>query len=118
MKKLTLILLIMSSVAIADEHHHSRHNDAHQHQHQHQHQHYKQPYYSDSDDWMLPAIIGSVIGGAVVYGYSRPPAPVYYPQVPVYQQQPPIYQPVPYGYHQQSVFDPNCNCYKYALIPN
>ena len=112
MKKLTLILLIMSSVAIADEHHHSRHNDAHQHQH------YKQPYYSDSDDWMLPAIIGSVIGGAVVYGYSRPPAPVYYPQVPVYQQQPPIYQPVPYGYHQQSVIDPNCNCYKYALIPN
>ena len=45
-----------------------------------------QYYYSNSDDWMLPAIIDSVIGGALVYGYSRPPAPVYYPQVPVYQQ--------------------------------
>jgi hypothetical protein len=78
-EKLSIILLIMSSVAIADEHHHGEYNDA-------QHQHYKQHYYSNSDDWMLPAIIDSAIGGALVYGYSRPPAPVYYPQVPVYQQ--------------------------------
>ena len=118
MKKLTLTLLIVSLNAIADEHY-SHHN--HYNNHRGYGNGYQEDHRRDGDDWILPAILGGAILGSAVYGYSRPPTPppaYYYPPAPVYQQVPPVYPAIPYGYHQQSVFDPNCNCYKYALVPN
>ena len=113
MKKLALILLMLSisSTAIADEHHHGHHGH---------HGGYDGGHRGGNNDWILPAIIGTAIVGGAMYEYGRPTPPptYYYPPAPVYQQAPPIYPAVPYGYHQQSVFDPSCNCYKYALVPN
>ena len=65
--------------------------------------------------WIAPAIIG----GAVVYGLTRP----YYAPPPVVIQEPPVYiqQPVPappYGYRQETILDNNCNCYRTVLVPN
>lgn len=113
MKKLALFLLMLSisSTAIADEHHHGHHGH---------HGGYDGGHRGGNNDWILPAIIGTAIVGGAMYEYGRPTPPptYYYPPAPVYQQAPPIYPAVPYGYHQQSVFDPSCNCYKYALVPN
>ncbi len=113
MKKLALILLMLSisSTAIADEHHHGHHGH---------HGGYDGGHRGGNNDWILPAIIGTAIVGGAMYEYGRPTPPptYYYPPAPVYQQAPPIYPAVPYEYHQQSVFDPSCNCYKYALVPN
>ena len=58
--------------------------------------------------WVVPA----VIGGAVVYGMTRPnPAPpppvVYVPQG---------YPAPPVGYHYEQILDANCNCYRWVLI--
>jgi hypothetical protein len=55
--------------------------------------------------WVAPAIIG----GAIVYGATRPSAP---PPV-VYQ---PTLPPPPYGYHYEQILDANCNCYRWVLV--
>ena len=73
MKKLLLTSLLAFSVpAMAQHHHGMRHFDHHQHR-------------QSNWGWVAPAIIG----GAVVYGLSRP-APVIVQQPPVYVQQPEI----------------------------
>lgn len=66
MKKLVAVLLLaLSSTAYAGGNHHNRHYNHHRHY-----------------NWVAPA----VIGGAIVYGLSRPtyvappPPPVYYTQ--------------------------------------
>lgn len=56
--------------------------------------------------WVAPALIG----GAIVYGATRPTLP---PPV-VYQTQP--LPPAPYGYHYEQILDANCNCYRWVLI--
>lgn len=68
-------------------------------------------YHHHGAEWIAPAIIGSVVIGSLAQGFSRPPVPVYQP--PVYQ-----YQQFPYGYHQETLYDQWCNCYKIVLVPN
>jgi hypothetical protein len=77
-------------------------------------------YYRHGGGWIGPALIGGVIG----YELSRPryyEPPVVYvqpsPTVVYTQPQPTQYAPPP-GYHYQQILDPNCNCYKIALVPN
>jgi hypothetical protein len=73
MKKLLLTGLLAFSVPTMAQHHHGmRHFDHHQ-------------YRQSNWGWVAPA----VIGGAVVYGLTRP-APVIVQQPPVYIQQPEI----------------------------
>ena len=69
-------------------------------QHRHNHHHH-----GGSWGWVAPALIG----GAIVYGATRPaPPPV------VYQTQP--LPPAPYGYHYEQILDANCNCYRWVLV--
>ena len=71
MKKLLLTSLLAFSMPTMAQHHHGmRHFDHHQ-------------YRQSNWGWVAPA----VIGGAVVYGLTRP-APVIVQQPPVYIQQP------------------------------
>lgn len=70
-KILASILFLLPLSAMAQHHHGFRHFDHHQH-------------YRGGWGWVAPA----VIGGAVVYGLTRP-APVVVQQ-PVYVQQPPV----------------------------
>jgi hypothetical protein len=73
MKKLFLISLLTFAMSVMAQHHYGmRHFDHHQHR-------------QSNWSWVAPA----VIGGAVVYGLSRP-APVIIQQPPVYVQQPEI----------------------------
>jgi hypothetical protein len=68
-------------------------------------------YHHHSGSWIAPVIIGSAVVGSLAYELSRPSPPVYQP--PVYQ-----YQQFPYGYHQETLYDQFCNCYKIVLVPN
>jgi len=73
MKKLLLTSLLAFSMPMMAQHHHGmRHFDHHQ-------------YRQSNWGWVAPA----VIGGAVVYGLTRP-APIVVQQPPVYIQQPEI----------------------------
>jgi hypothetical protein len=63
-------------------------------------------------NWVVPA----VIGGAVVYGLTRPQPPQ-----PVVVQPPVVYVPSgfpapPLGYHYEQILDANCNCYRWVLV--
>ena len=71
-----------------------------------------------SGGWVAPALIGGVVGYELARPYYAPPPAVVYVQPPVYIQQPNPYPQAPIGYHYQQIIDPNCNCYKYALVPN
>ena len=70
---------------------------------QHRHHHHHGGY---GWGWVAPALIG----GAIVYGATRPapqPQVVYVPQgLP----------PAPYGYHYEQILDANCNCYRWVLV--
>lgn len=102
MKKIIAVLLVaISTTACANGYrHHGHHGNG----------------YRYNYNWVAPA----VIGGAVVYGLTRP----YYAPPPVYIQQPPVYiqQPTPaippYGYHYETLLDNGCNCYRTVLVPN
>lgn len=76
-----------------------------QHRHHHGHHHHGPGW-----GWVAPAIIG----GAVVYGITRPrpPEPVYYVQQPL------TLPPAPIGYYYTQMLDGNCNCYRWVLMPN
>lgn len=101
MKKIIAVLLLaISASACADGYRHHGYN-------------YNRGY---NYGWVAPAIIG----GAVVYGLTRPyyaPPPVVVQQPPVYIQQPNPALP-PYGYHYESILDNGCNCYRTVLVPN
>lgn len=64
-------------------------------------------------DWVVPA----VVGGAIVYGMTRPQPPQ-----PVVVQPPPVVYvpqglpPAPVGYKYEQILDANCNCYRWVLI--
>lgn len=89
MKRLFLSLLLLVAIPAMSQHRHYGH---------HHHGH-------SSWGWVAPAIIG----GAIVYGATRPsPPPV------VYQQ--PALPPPPYGYHYEQILDANCNCYRWVLV--
>ena len=90
MKRLiTLILLTLSMTAMAQHRHHGHYGHG-----------------GHGWGWVAPALIG----GAIVYGATRPAAP---PPV-VYQTQP--LPPAPYGYHYEQILDANCNCYRWVLV--
>jgi len=59
-------------------------------------------------NWVVPA----VVGGAIVYGMTRPQQPPP-PQV-IYV--PSGYPPPPVGYRYEQVLDANCNCYRWVLV--
>lgn len=65
-----------------------------------------------NNNWIAPALIGGAVVGAMVYGATRP-APVYVAPAPVY-----VVPQIPYGYHYETLFDGNCNCYRQVLVPN
>ena len=72
-----------------------------------QHRHYPQHHHGGHGwGWVAPALIG----GAIVYGATRPSTP---PPI-VYQQQ--TLPPAPYGYHYEQILDANCNCYRWVLV--
>lgn len=88
MKKLVLILAMVSTSAFAQHNHHS------------------------SDRWIGPAIIGGIIGYSL-----RQPQVIVQPQQPVYINSTPVYNlpqvqhnatPI---YEKRSQYDFNCNCY-------
>jgi hypothetical protein len=72
MKKLLFTGLLVLSMPVMAQHHHGM-------------RHFEHQYRGPSWGWVAPA----VIGGAVVYGLTRP-APVVIQQPPVYIQQPEI----------------------------
>ena len=59
--------------------------------------------------WVVPA----VIGGAVVYGVTRPNPP---PPPPTVIYVPQGYPPAPLGFHYEQLLDANCNCYRWVLV--
>ena len=65
--------------------------------------------YGGNWGWVAPA----VIGGAIVYGVTRPapPSVVYVPT-----PSPQVLSPAPIGYHYEQILDANCNCYRWVLI--
>ena len=88
MKKLVLILAMVSTSAFAQHNHHN------------------------SDRWIGPAIIGGIIGYSL-----RQPQVIVQPQQPVYINSTPVYNlpqvqhnatPI---YEKRSQYDFNCNCY-------
>ena len=98
MKKLILILSLMcASVAHAQHWHHGYHGG-------------HGGGYGGGWNWVLPA----VIGGAVVYGVTRPP------ERPVVIEQQTIVAPYapPAGFHWEQIVDASCNCKRLVLIQN
>lgn len=74
-----------------------------------QHRHY--PHHGHGGHgwgWVVPAIVG----GAVVYGMTRPSPPPPPPVVYV----PANYPPPPMGYHYEQILDAHCNCYRWVLV--
>ena len=63
--------------------------------------------------WVVPA----VVGGAIVYGATRPNVVVVQPQ-PVYAPPAPPAYPQPANMHWEAILDSNCNCYRTVLVPN
>jgi hypothetical protein len=95
MKKIILALLLLVS---ATAHAQWRHGGGH---------YYWRPGYG----WVVPA----VVGGAIVYGATRPNVVVVQPVMPPPTQ--PVY-PAPANMHWEAILDSNCNCYRTVLVPN
>lgn len=96
---LAILLLTLTSMAHAQWHHGGGHY-----------------VYRPGYGWVVPSVIGGVIG----YELAQPRQP----NVVIVQPQPvapppmaPIYVP-PAGYHYEALVDASCNCYKTVLVPN
>jgi len=66
--------------------------------------------------WVVPSVIGGVIG----YELARPRQPdvvIVQPQ-PVYPPPAAPTYPQPAGYHWEAILDASCNCYRTVLVPN
>ena len=75
--------------------------------------------YGYNNNWVAPALAGVVVGAAIARPYYAPP--VVYTQPPVVYTQPAVtyvQQANPAGYHQESILDAACNCYRTVLVPN
>jgi hypothetical protein len=94
-----LIATILSVLALTA-------NAQHRHGHHRHHGHYGHS--GHGWGWVAPALIG----GAIVYGATRP-APQPQPQV-IYTPQ--ALPPAPYGYRYEQILDANCNCYRWVLV--
>ena len=70
---------------------------------------YGSPHHHHSSHWNW--VVPAVVGGAIVYGMTRPQQPP--PQV-IYL--PPGYPPPPVGYRYEQILDANCNCYRWVLV--
>ena len=80
----------------------------------HGHHGYHNNYYRGGNGWgwVAPA----VIGGAIVYGMTRP---TIIQQPPVIVQQPNqmiVPYAAPQGFHWEQILDANCNCYRTVLV--
>ena len=95
MKKLLLLLSIFASTSVFAQYHHHYHNGYNR-------------YYGPNWNWVVPA----VIGGAIVYGATRPAPPP--PPTVIYV--PPTLPPPPVGYHYEQLLDGSCNCYRWVLV--
>ena len=93
MKKVLLFLSIFASTSVFAQHHHHGY-----------HRHYVPNW-----GWVAPAIIG----GAIVYGATRPATP---PPPPAVIYVPPTLPPPPLGYHYEQLLDGVCNCYRWVLV--
>ena len=96
MKKIILLLaLLCANFAHAQHWHHGYHHGSG---------------YGGGWNWVVPAIIG----GAVVYGVTRPP------ERPVVIEQQTIIAPYapPVGFHWEQIVDANCNCKRLVLVQN
>lgn len=97
MKKLLLILLLISSNVYADG---WRHHGGHYIHH-------------PNFGWAVPVIIGGIIVGYEVGRIQGATTPQ-----PVYGPPPVVQQPPPYGYHWEAILDASCNCYRTVAVPN
>ena len=74
------------------------------------------------NNWVAPFVVGAGVGYLATRPYYAPPPAYYYPPAVVYVQPPVTYvqqaNPAPSGYHQESILDSNCNCYRTVLVPN
>ena len=103
---LTVSLLLSSSV-LADGRG-RKHPQDHGYNRGHNHN-YNRGY---NNNWIAPALIGGAIVGSMIYGVTRPD-PVYVTPDPVY-----VNPQIPYGFHYETIFDGNCNCYRQVLVQN
>ena len=71
--------------------------------------------YGYNNNWVAPAVAGAVVSGLVARQYYSPPQVVYVQPPVTYYQQP---YPANNSYHQESILDANCNCYRTVLVPN
>jgi hypothetical protein len=104
---LLIVSLLLSTSVLADGYRNGR-VQTHGYNHGYNHN-YNRGY---NNGWIAPALIGGAVVGAMVYGATRP-APVYVTPAPVY-----VIPQIPYGYHYETIFDGNCNCYRQVLIQN
>lgn len=65
--------------------------------------------------WVVPTILGGVIGYEIAR--SQQPQPVYVP-VPI-SPAPQVAPPMPpAGFHWEAILDAGCNCYRTVAVPN
>jgi hypothetical protein len=66
--------------------------------------------------WVVPSVIGGVIG----YELARPVQPNVVIVQPTPVAPPPAapVMPQPAGYHWEAILDASCNCYRTVLVPN
>lgn len=98
MKKI-LVGVVLAATALTAS---AQHRGYHHHHRPHGH-------YNGNWNWVLPA----VIGGAIVYGATRPVQPAQ-PSIIIQQPLP----PAPYGYRYEQILDASCNCYRIVLVQN
>lgn len=69
--------------------------------------------YYGNDNWLVPALVGGLIG----YAFVRPQyiPPVY--TAPVYTPPPVYYNPYPY-YRYVTIWDGYCPCYRTVMVSN
>ena len=53
-------------------------------------------YYWNGNNWVAPFVTGAIVGGVIAYALAPSPG---------------------VRYRQQQIFDPQCNCYRQAMVP-
>jgi hypothetical protein len=102
---LLTVSLLLSTQVLAYGHGRGQ-PQAHRYNHGYNHN-YNRGY---NNGWIAPALIGGALVGTIIYGATRPD-PVYVAPAPVY-----VNPQIPYGFHYETIFDGNCNCYRQVLV--